>query len=760
MINYNLHLLGWYAFQQLCLTICREILGQTVSQYLGSNDAGKDGAFTGEWKQQGREVLTGRFIIQCKFTSKQGANLSLSDISDEIEKAKKLKKSGRCDCYILLTNAGISGVFEELFVDAFRKNGIETAKIYGNDWICAQIHESKKLRSLVPRVYGLGDLSQILDERAYSQARQLLISMREDLAKIVITSTYHNAARAMDEHGFVLIIGEPAAGKTTIASLLAMAALDQWKLMTIKIERPEQITKHWNPDDPAQFFWIDDAFGVTQYESELVYGWNRILPQVKSMLKQGVKIVMTSRDYIYRSARKDLKEGAFPLFNESQVVIDLHTLTILERQQILYNHLKLGSQNKTFLTQIKPYLPGVADNRRFIPETARRLSDPIFTKTISLDPYSLSEFVEKQESFLTDTIGGLDMHCKAALALIYMRNGFLNSPIKIDEQELSAVERLGSNIGDIITAVDALRDSLLQFVNIDDKSGWRFKHPTIGDAFAKIISNSPEMLEIYLQGTPIEKIFEQVTCGNMKLEKAIVIPINLFETVSAKMLKFNDSSTYKTAFLSKWAAERKLHNFLARRCTPSFLKFHSKQDPQIFDRITKPSLSFDYSEEINLVIKLHREKLLPENYRLIFIEHISYFTNKGDDLTALTDKNLQSVFTRRELKELRASLRTEITPNLSNLLTEEIANFGRQNSETAEEYMENLLERYNILLDEFSEEPKLQKLVTKQIETAKKWIEDNDCSEFSSKPDRKLDTSNETRTFNVIRTIFDDIDSH
>uniref|UniRef100_UPI002024DF8E hypothetical protein n=1 Tax=Chryseobacterium sp. Marseille-Q3244 TaxID=2758092 RepID=UPI002024DF8E len=35
-------------------------------------------------------------------------------------------------------------------------------------------------------------------------------------------------------------------------------------------------------------------------------------------LKQGIKIVMTSRDYIYNRARNDLKESAFPLFNESQ----------------------------------------------------------------------------------------------------------------------------------------------------------------------------------------------------------------------------------------------------------------------------------------------------------------------------------------------------------------------------------------------------------------------------------------------------------
>jgi hypothetical protein len=46
---YALHRLGWNSFQQLCQTICREVLGQTVESFLDSNDAGKDGADAGAW---------------------------------------------------------------------------------------------------------------------------------------------------------------------------------------------------------------------------------------------------------------------------------------------------------------------------------------------------------------------------------------------------------------------------------------------------------------------------------------------------------------------------------------------------------------------------------------------------------------------------------------------------------------------------------------------------------------------------------------
>jgi hypothetical protein len=84
---YDLHNLGWNSFQQLCLTITREILGQTVESFLDAGDGGRDGAFTGTWKATGPEHLKGPFVIQCKYTSKINYVLRTFDLSDEVEKA-------------------------------------------------------------------------------------------------------------------------------------------------------------------------------------------------------------------------------------------------------------------------------------------------------------------------------------------------------------------------------------------------------------------------------------------------------------------------------------------------------------------------------------------------------------------------------------------------------------------------------------------------------------------------------------------------
>ncbi len=46
---------------------------------------------------------------------------------------------------------------------------------------------------------------------------------------------------------------------------------------------------------------------------------------------------------------------------------------------------------------------------RFVPETARRLADPLFTGALALNRPSLDRFVEKQEQLLGEVFAGLDI---------------------------------------------------------------------------------------------------------------------------------------------------------------------------------------------------------------------------------------------------------------------------------------------------------------------------------------------------------------
>lgn len=753
---YALHSLGWSSFQQLCLTITREILGQTVEAFLDSKDGGRDGAFAGTWKTAGQEHLSGTFVVQCKFTSKLNYVLKATDLSDEVEKTKKLAAQGLCDSYVLMTNAGLSGTGAGKIESVFKAAGVKHVATFGSTWISQQILENKRLRMLVPRVYGLGDLSQILDERAYLQARTILESMREDLAKVVVTDAYRRAVDAINKHSFVLLIGEPAAGKTTIASLLAMAALDQWSASTLKLDDPGKVAEHWNPDEPSQFFWLDDAFGVTQYEDFLVRRWNHILPQIRPMLRKGAKIVMTSRDYIYNRARKDLKESAFPLLKESQVVIDVHDLSDDEKRQILYNHLRLGKQSRSFRTEIKPYLEDVASHRRFIPETARRLADPLFTRDLFIDQYYIGQFVEKREQLLQDILQGLDAGSKAALALIYIRNGRLESPIELQPSETQALERLGSDLGGCIAALEALKGSLVLHSHASGESIWQFKHPTIGDAYAALLIQSPEHLGIFIRGSAPERLIEQVTCGDVGIEKAVVVPKALFPQMFEKLKGVSQSKSYKSAWLSTFGAKRDLQGFLARRCTKEFLSLYLQDDPSLLNQVSEPGLFLDTVPEVRLAQRLHEFGLLPEEKRKKFVETVSNYALDGQDANAVDDDGIRSLFTDDEFEELMQRVRTELLPRLCDVRRERESNHSP--GEPPEEHMQPVLEFFGSLKERFGDDESAVKLIDRQIQHTSEWIAENTPEEPERSP-RKLGKIEAPDESHSARSIFDDIDA-
>ncbi len=752
---YNLHSLGWNSFQQLCITITSEILGQTVQSFLGTNDGGRDGAFSGLWNPTGKENLRGHFVIQCKFTSRANYGIHLSDLTDEIDKVERLVKNGLCDSYVLMTNAGVSGSRAEIIEATFKNAGAKHVLILGSTWIIQQIRESKRLRMLVPRVYGLGDLSQILDERAYLQTYAILDTLRDDLSKVVVTDAYRRSAAALDKHGFVLLIGEPASGKTTIASMLAMTAIDQWNAPILKLDEPNKVIKHWNPEEPEQFFWLDDAFGVSQYEFLLVRGWNHILPQIRTMLRKGVKIVMTSRDYIYNQARKELKEGAFPLLEESQVVIDVHELTDSEKRQILYNHLKLGKQPRPFLSKIKPYLDSVATNQHFIPEIARRLADPVFTAGMYISFNNLNEFVEKRERFLQEILQGLDIHSRAALALIYMRSNWLESPIDLQESEKNALERLESNIGKCISALDALNDSLVIHSHISGDFGWRFKHPTIGDAYAAILAQNPELLGVFIKGITTEKFITQVTCGDVGIKKATIIPKGLFPDVIEKLASYTDTKNYKSKGLSRWQAESAIQRFLARRCSREFLSLYIEQNPELMDDVGKPGLYLNAVSEVDLAVRINEYGILPENIRKKFIEIVSEYAINGEDLYALDDEEIKTVFSDDEFDELLVGVRTKLLPRLDEVRQEYQDNYYQD--EEPDVYMLQLFGIFEILEKYYGDESNVIRNISEQTEIVNEWIEENKTDAIEREP-RVLGSIDIVKQANGPRSIFDDID--
>ncbi|MFM5519326.1 nSTAND3 domain-containing NTPase [Aeromonas dhakensis] len=747
-VNYELHSLGWKAFQNLCSTIVSEIWGQTVQIFFDSQDGGRDGAFNGHWENREGELYTGTFTVQCKHTTKSDSIIKLSDLASELEKAKRLAKRGLADNYFLFSNSKLTGINDEAIRLEFEKiPEIKKCVIFGGEKISQIIRESKRLRMLVPRVYGLGDLSQILDERAQDQAREILSSLGSDLNKFIITDAYRQSAKALVEHGFVLLLGEPMCGKSTIAAALSMGALDEWGCSTIKIRDADDFVQHFNPNE-KQLFWVDDAFGPTQIDFGSAINWSRTFPHVNAAIHKGAKVIFTSRDYVYKSAKRYLKESALPVMKESQVVIHVENLSKEEREQILYNHIKLGNQSLTYKAKIKPFLAEVASNEKFSPEIARRLGNSFFTKELSISSFELNNFIKKPLDMLCEIIDTMDDANRSALALVFIKGGNLPSPLSTTVEEEQAINRIGGTVGDAIKGLESLNGSLLINSINDGCYSWHFKHPTIRDAFAVIVASSPDLMDIYLTGAPLEKIFLEISCGDIGLKGVSVIaPATQYHIIISKIRRFDTS---------KWFNKSLLYSFLSNRCDKQFLVEFLKNFPNFISKLHVGSYLYA-SPDVDVLVCLHKFGLLPDADRLITIKKIKELAVSTPDSGFMRD-DVKTLISSSELFDILHAVKNDLLPNLENTINEWKTNYNGEGEPDAYFYeLRSALDDYKSEFGECEESVQLIDYALEQLDEAISDLTD----EYNP-----ISTDNDWRTDDISkaidissRSIFDDVDS-
>lgn len=746
-ISFDLHKLGWKAFEDLVACIFRDIMGQTFQTFADGADGGRDGAFHGEWSPQSGEKMSGSFTVQCKHTSKPGKPFPESIITEELPKVTRLVTQGLSDNYILVTNYSIPAKMARKAEKAFIAAGALSAKVYGAKWIDAAIAERPSLRRLVPRLYGLGDLTQIVTHQAYRQAREVLDSLAPDLACFVPTNAYRKCAHALKEHGFVLLIGEPASGKTMIANLLALSAADEWDLQTLMLAGPEEFSQYWNPDDPGQFLWVDDAFGANQYDPIRVREWNHRLPKLKTAIHKGARVVFTSRDYIFNSAKNDLKISAFELFEDSRVVIEVEGLTELERQMILYNHLKCGKQTADFRKTVKPFLVNAAATQKFLPEIARRFATPKFTTNLYPGSTNVSNFFEKPQKWLEELLSNLSAADKAAIALVFISGGRLPIPLPEKKAVLQTISTMCSSVGEVKAALLALKDSLLRRTKENGREFWQFHHPTIRDAFASIIGSNPEFIDIYLAGVTTEQMIREVSCGDMGLEGVkIIIRPEQYGIVLDRLRILGRKHT--------WYFDP-VGSFLAVRCTCDFLQRYFSEIEEMTNLPMSVSGVQHYDDNLCILRRLHSDGLLPEHIRKDTVKRICTMTESNYSLNFLEERIVGGLLTAEESNSQLSNLKDVVLSNEYEIISEIRSDWNGEDN--PEDLFFEIIDTLNRFEEQGSEEESgSASAFLREIKKTVLIMEENRPPATEYEELEAEETSVETEP--LIRSIFEDVD--
>lgn len=667
-----LHTIGWRAFQDLCSQVCEVVLGRPVEIFREAQDGGQDAVFLIPSELDTSPIGT----VQCKHTSEANKALRVSDLTAEIDHVEELVKAGQADTYVFMTNMSVDAPVAATMRAKLCALGVRKPHIIGRQYIIRVIKSSAKLRALVPQVYGLGDLTSIIDERLSEQSRALLDSWIPKLRTYVPTKAHRDAVNAISEHGVVLLLGNPSSGKSAIGAIVSTIASENPNNTVLALTSPRDFEVGWNPSDPGRFFWIDDAFGSNVLRDDYVQDWTSAFSKLRAAIKHGNRFLLTSRKHIYEAARRRLGQRNLAQFSDGSAVVDVGDLTFEEKAQILYNHVNFGEQSQSWRSSVKPHLAAVAAVPVFLPGIAERLGDPNFTKGLTPRESSLVRFMKEPREHLIDTVNALDDQLQAALILVYVHQaGF--DPNGHDPLASQAVAELtGYPLTKIQDCFAELSGSFLKLSG----SRWTFAHPTISDALTEILRQKPHMMAALIRGATIDTILNSFVCeGSSHLQDALVVPTALDDALVNRLRRTPDE------IQRNWL----LFHFLSYRASEAVFVNTIQQFPELLHRLCWRTELVGNDPKISAHARAYRLGLLQDDLRQQAADHLVSAAVTDLDLSFFEEEDMLALIPSLRLVGLGLELRTTILPSLEDRIDEIAADADLD--EEPESHFEKLL---------------------------------------------------------------------
>lgn len=648
-----LHTIGWRAFQDLCSQVCEVALSRPVEIFREAQDGGQDAVFLIPSGSGTPAIGT----IQCKHTSEAGKALKAGDLSGEIKNVQELVKAGLADSYVFMTNMSIDAPVAVKMRARLRELGVRKPHILGSQYIVRVIKSSARLRALVPQVYGLGDLTSIVDQRLSEQSRALLESWIPKLRTYVPTKAHRDAVNAISDHGVVLLLGNPSSGKSAIGAIISTIASENPDTTVLALTSPRDFEAGWNPNDPGRFFWIDDAFGSNVLRGDYVQDWASAFTKLRAAIKHGNRFLLTSRKHIYEGARRQLGQRNLAQFTDGSAVVDVGDLTFDEKAQILYNHINFGEQSQSWRSMVKPHLAAVAAVENFLPGIAERLGDPNFTKGLAPRKPSLVRFMQEPTEHLIDTVNALDDQLMAALILVYVHQaGF--DPSDHDPLAAKAVAELtGYSISKIQDCFMELKGSFLKL------SGpkWTFAHPTISDALTEVMRQKPHMMAALIRGAPIDTILGSFTSeGSPLIRDALIIPAALDDALVTRLGRTPD----------ELHLNRMLFHFLYYRSSEVVFSKVIQQYPDLLERSSWRSDPVVDDPKLATFGRANRLGLLPDFLRDEAADRLVSAAQDELDVSFFEEADMLGLLSPLRLVSMGMGLRTTVLPSLENRIDE------------------------------------------------------------------------------------------
>lgn len=339
MTDYDFSPLNDKEFEDLSIALISKDKGKRFERFKAGRDGGIDGRYYCDDDTQE--------IIQCKHYLKTGYQGLISKLRrEEVAKVQKLNPSK----YIFVTSLPLSNTnkleIQKLF-DPYIKSPDD---VYGQEALNDILSNNKDIEK---RYYKLwlsnGDVLDRIFNNAIESRSEYLLEEIEDKIKYYETDNHFKALEKLEQSHIIIISGEAGSGKTTLANHLAFWYIEKgFKFYDIEnsINEAESIYKR----DEKQIFYFDDFLGSNYFNAIENKKDSHIVKFISRIKRdENKRFILTSRTHMI-SRLETLSSDFSNVSNE--YIINIDTLSDIEKANILYNHLWYTQLEETFIDEI------------------------------------------------------------------------------------------------------------------------------------------------------------------------------------------------------------------------------------------------------------------------------------------------------------------------------------------------------------------------------------------------------------------------
>ena len=263
--------------------------------------------------------------------------------------------------------------------------------------------------------------------------------------------------------------------------------------------------------------------------------------------------------------------------------------------------------------------------------------------------------------------------------------------MSVDEER--AVALFGGSTADARNALNALDGSLaIQSLQVDNYR-MEVQTPYRSRRVCSLRCRGSELMDIHLTGTPVEKLFGEVSCGDVGLQGVkVMVPADRFEMLMTRLESFDTK---------KRDNEWELHRFLAYRRSREFCIAYIARYPQFISRLSVGSYLTAVSD-VDVIVCLHKFGLLPEGKRLHVVGIIRELAIETPDSGFLRPR-IRELLIPSELNEILDDVRNKLLPKLDDEIWNCRANFDSKDD--PESHFDDLKSAFKDYRDEFISDP-------------------------------------------------------